>query len=1038
MNLSGPFIRRPVMTTLVMAAILVFGIMSYKQLPVSDLPNVDFPTIYVSANLPGASAETMASTVATPLEKQFSGISGIDSMTSTSSQGSTRITLQFTLDRDIDAAAQDVQSAIARTTHQLPPSMPSPPSYRKQNPADMPILFYVLSSDTLPLSEVTEYGETMIGQRLSMVDGVSQVQVWGSQKYAVRVQIDPQQMVSRGIGFDEVAQALDAGNVNLPTGIIDGPHKTMTIRVDGQLMNAESYRPLIVAYRNGAPVRLGELGRVIDSVENYRSAAWYYDPTITQRSIMLAVNRQPGTNTVKVADAVKALIPSFREKLPASITLRMMYDRSADIRDSAGDMQWTLLLALCLVVLVIFLFLRNVSATVIPSMALPMSVVGTFVVMYFMGYNLDNLSLMSLTLAIGFVVDDAIVMLENIVRHSEMGKDRMTAAQEGSKQVSFTILSMTLSLSAVFIPVLFMGGIVGRLFREFAVTIGTAVLMSGFFSLTLMPMLTSRFLRPPSSIRHGHIYAVSERMFKGVLNFYGRTLSATLRHPLATLLLSIGVVVATGLLFYVMPKGFLPPEDGGIINARTEAAEGTSYKSMFEYQQAVATAVRQNPDIKYFMSMAGGGPGGGASNTGNMFLLLKDRPERKLTTDEVIQRLRSSVAKVPGINVFFTNPPAIPIGGRSTTGQYQFTLQGSDTDELYLQADRLKQEISKLDGFQDVGTDVRLKNPELDITIDRDAASSLGLTVGQIEQALFNAYGSPLASTIYAPNNDYQVIMELLPEYQSNAAALSWLYVRSNTGRIVPLYAVASVKEDFGPLSINHSGQMPSATVSFNLKPGTALSEAVARVNEVAQKTLPASISTGFQGTAQAFQSSVAGMWLLLLLAVAVIYIVLGILYENFFHPITIFSSLPFAGFGALVTLMVFGQELSLYAFVGIIMLIGLVKKNGIMMIDFALEAQRTENKTPIDAIHEACMVRFRPIMMTTVCAIMAGLPIAIGVGAGGLARRPLGMAVVGGLLFSQTLTLFVTPVIYLYIEALQRLLRKWFGSKSAEADVSV
>ena len=1028
MNISAPFIRRPVMTTLVMLSILLFGIMSYRLLPVSDIPNVDFPTISVSASMPGASPETMAAAVATPLEKQFSTIAGIDTMNSTSGQGSTQITLQFNLNRNIDAAAQDVQSAIARAARALPDAMPSPPSFRKVNPADQPILMFALTSPTLPLSALDEYGQTNIGQRISMVDGVAQVSLYGSQKYAVRVQVDPHELAARGIGMEDVADAIDKGNVNMPTGVLYGLHKTFTVQATGQLFEAEAYRSLIVAYRNGSPVRLGELGKVLDDVENNKSTAWYCTPESQQRAVMLAVQKQPGTNTIAVAGAVKALLPTFRAQLPASVSLNQMYDRSISIKKSADDVQFTLVLTLCLVVMVIFLFLRNVSATVIPSLALPMAVIGTFAVMYVLDYSIDNLSMMALTLAVGFVVDDAIVMLENIFRHMEMGKPRLQATFDASKEIGFTIVSMTLSLAAVFIPVLFMGGILGRLFREFAVTIGTAVLVSGVVSLTLTPMLAARFVKPPSEVHHGRAYRWSEAVFQAALRLYGWSLHIVLRHTVITMVISVAILAATAYLFVVIPKGFIPSEDRGMIQVSTEAQEGISYDAMIEHQQAVAAVIAKEPDVDRFMSSAGGG-GHGAGNTGNMFLMLKDRPERTATTDQVLQRLRPKLSPIPGVRAFLRNPPPISVGGGFGRSLYQFTLQDPDIDELYKYAAILYDKMRTMPQLQDVTTDMQLKNPELEVKINRDMATTLGVSAAQIEQTLLNAYASRQVTTIFAPNNDYSVILEVQPEYQLDPKALSLLYVRSASGQLVPLKAVADLQEGVGPLTINHYGQLPAATISFNLKPGVSIGDAVKDVQAAASQTLPPTVNATFQGTAQAFQASLKGMVLLLFVAIVVIYMVLGILYENFFHPITILSALPFAGFGALLTLLIFRAELSIYAFVGIIMLVGLVKKNGIMMIDFAIESRR-QGKAPGDAIHEACMIRFRPIMMTTMAALMAGMPIALGYGAGGEARQPLGLAVVGGLLFSQTLTLFVTPVFYVLMEHLQEVLHRWFGKK--------
>ncbi len=1010
------------MTTLLMAALLIFGVIGYRALPVSELPNVDFPTISVTASLPGASPETMAAAVATPLEGQFSTIAGLDSMTSTSAQGSTAITLQFSLERNIDAAAQDVQSAISAALRRLPPNMPAPPSFRKVNPADSPVFYIAMSSPTLPLSLVNEYAETQLAQRLSTIAGVAQVQIYGSQKFAVRIQANPDQLASRGIGIDELQQALAQNNVNQPVGQLDGQRQSFAIRDGGQLSTAAAYRPLIVAWRNGAPVRLEEVASAIDSVENQRIASWNVD----QRAIVLAVQRQPGANTIETVEAIQRVLPSFQSGLPAAIEMKVLFDRSVSIREAIEDVQFTLILAGFLVLLVILLFLRNLSATLIPSLALPISIVGTFGVMSILGYSLDNLSLLALTLSVGFVVDDAIVMLENIVRHVEQGETPFEAAIKGAREIGFTIVSMTISLVAVFIPVLFMRGIVGRLLHEFAVTICVAILVSGLVSLTLTPMLCSRYIKRVEPDSHGRLFQVFERFFDALLAAYERTLKLAMAHPRMVLASLLATLALTGLLFASVPREFLPSGDSGRIIAFTEGAQDVSFAAMAQHQRALAEIVAQEPDIQSFMSAVGAGGVRPTANTGTLFMILKPRGERRSSPDEIIQRLRPRLAEVPGIKAYLQNPPVIRIGGQLTAAQYQYTLQDTDLEQLYQWSGTLTNGIRQLPGFVDVTNNLNQLSPVVSLDIDRDRLAALGLSYGQIEDALQSAFSARQVSTIYGSSNQYQVILEVAPEYQAAPESLARLHVRSSSGKLIPLDTVARFSRKTQALTVNHQGQMPSVTISFNLLPGVSLGEAVSRIKVMEQEMLvPAALNTSLQGTAQAFQSSQQGLGILLLVAVLVVYLVLGILYESFIHPLTILSGLPSAGLGALLTLLIFGVDLSLYAFVGVIMLIGIVKKNAIMMIDFALAQQRQAGMPAGEAIFAACLIRFRPIMMTTMAALMGTLPIALGVGAGAEVRQPLGLAVVGGLLVSQFLTLYLTPVVYLYLDRLST--RAWF-----------
>ena len=1016
MHFSRMFIERPVMTALVTFAILMFGIVGYRALPVAALPSVDYPTIQVDAALPGASPETMASSVATPLERSFSTIAGIESMSSSNVQGVTSVTLQFALERNIDAAAQDVQAAIAAAGGLLPPNMPRPPTYQKVNPAQQPVLYLGLTSSTLPMYTVEEYAETLLAQRISMASGVSRVQVFGGQKYAVRVQLDPSAMASLGVAFDDEERAIQASNVNLPSGRLWGPKQVFTLQSAGQLFNAAAYRPITVAWHDGVPVRLDQLGRVIDSAASERVIAWMNG----KRSTILAIQRQPGTNTVEVVDNIKALLPVFRAAIPPSLELSIVYDASQSIRASVNDIKFTLMLTICLVVMVISLFLRNLSATLIPGVAVPLSILGTFAVMYLLGYSLNNLSLMALTLSVGFVVDDAIVMLENIVRYTEMGKSRREAAFLASREIGFTILSMTISLVAVFIPVLFMGGLVGRLLHEFSVTIAVAILISGFVSLTFTPMLGSRFLSYRHDVPHGHVYRGLEAGFEALTRGYDYTLQRVLHYRLATVLFAFGLLGGTVYLFFTMPTGFIPSQDSGVLFGATLAGQDISFLSMAKHTRAVVDVVAQDPAVSDSFAFASDG------NSGIVFARLKPRSERKLNVDQVIGRLRPKLAAVPGILVFLQNPPPITISGQNSNSAYQMTLQSTNLQEIYNWVPRITERMRALPGFVDVNTDLQIRSPQVSIEIDRDRALSLGVSPEQIQSALSAAYGNHQVSTIFSPANQFPVMIEVAPEFQETPDALSKLYVRSSQGPLVPLDTVVKAKRSVGPLSVSHFGQLPAATVSFNLVPGHSLGEAAEQVNEVIRDLrIPPTLSANFEGTIKQFQRSFRGLSILLVVAILVIYIVLGILYESFIHPITILSGLPSAVFGALLTLKLFHRELDLFAFVGIIMLIGVVKKNAILMIDFAIDAQRSQGMDPRHAIYRGCLLRFRPIMMTTVASLFGTLPIALAYGEGSDARQPLGLAVVGGLLVSQFLTLYITPVIYLYLEQLQARVRR-------------
>lgn len=1035
MSISGTFIARPIATSLLMAAIALFGAVAYSTLPVSDLPNVDLPTLLVTASLPGASPDTMASAVATPLENQFTMIAGLTAMTSVNSLGSTRITLEFDLSRSLDGAAVDVQAAITQAARLLPQGMPTPPTFTKVNPADQPILYLVLTSDTLPLWTLNEYAETRVAQRISMVSGVAQVQVLGAQRYAVHVQVNPRALAARSVGINEVEAALRNWNVNLPVGSIIGPQRAFTLQTSGQLMNAAAFRPLIVTYRNGSPVRLEELGEVIDGIEDDKSASWLYKNGQSQRAVVLAIQRQPGTNTVRVTDEVKRLLPVFQSELPPSVSMEVLYDRSETIRESFEDVKFTMALTLGLVVLVIFLFLRNLSATIIPSLALPFSIIGTFAVMYLLDYSLDNLSMMALILSVGFVVDDAIVMLENIVRHIEMGKEPMQAAYEGAREIGFTIVSMTLSLAAVFIPVLFMGGVLGRLFREFAVTICVAVLISGLVSVTLTPMLASRFLVANHGQKHGWFYRATERVFDLLLRIYGATLVWVLRYRSVTVAVFFALLVGTGWLFLTIPKGFIPDQDSDQILGFTEAVEGASYYQMVEHQREVAEAIAANPNVDALVSSIGGTTSAtlGGSNFGQLIVHLKPRRERKQNVDQIIEDLRKRLAEIPGLRTYLQNPPAVQIGGQVTKSPYQFSLQSPDREELFAAAERFTRELALEPGLLDVTSNLQIRTPQVHVKIDRDKAAALQLNAEQIENALYDAFGPRWVSTIYSSTSEYKVLLELLPEDQRDPKALSMLYLKGGADRLIPLESVAWAQETVGPQTINHYGQLPAVTVSFNTRPGVPLGEAAASLRQVAERVLPDSVGTAYQGALAAFQGSQTNLTLLLIVAILVVYIVLGILYESYVHPLTILSGLPSAGFGALLTLILFKLDLNIYGFVGLIMLIGIVMKNAIMQIDFALEAERKDGLSPKDAIYQGCLIRFRPIIMTTMAAMLGAVPIAVGYGAGGEARQSLGLVVVGGLIFSQMVTLYLTPVVYTYMAWAQSLLKR--GKKKAAVE---